>query len=286
MFLKLAKSVLLYCICMQGLFSQTNPHGLFPIKKDGLWGLIDQTGQIRIQPLYQQLSDVQFGTFIIAQYNNKMGIIDVKGNTIVEPSFEIIILLDSLNFIASNDSLYSIYPIRGINLLPNKYEKIYKFSNSLYTTKDKDKLGLISNSREILPTHYEDIFLSDTLLFHKKSHLWGCSTVDGDSLLNNDWDSLSRIKGLIVVEKNKKKALFSPEKKAFVSDRDFDSFRILGVGKKTYIRTINANLQGLLNDAGVCIIKTEYQQIIPNVLNSNEIESFLIKKTAYPLRSC
>ena len=62
-------------------------HDLFSIDRNGVWGFINDAGQIVIEPVFEQVSYFSEGVAAV-RLNGKYGYIDKTGKTIIQPQFD------------------------------------------------------------------------------------------------------------------------------------------------------------------------------------------------------
>jgi calcineurin-like phosphoesterase len=133
--------------------------GLAPIKLIGKWGFINTRDEIVVQPNYQWVSGFHNGICIAQQRNGKFGVIDPKGQVIlnfkydelrllpnkklelvlstkkgratakgqiqIEARFDDLHDMDDGNIIAVLDGNYGVLSEHGLNLIPSIYHRIY-----------------------------------------------------------------------------------------------------------------------------------------------------------------
>jgi len=103
---------------------------LFPILKDGKWGLIDTTGKIMAKPSYKDIMITTEGLYGVKYENNKYGFIDKKGK--VQVAFD--------------------------------YDEVRPFNNGLsIVSKGLGKLGVINRyNAKIAPCYFSEINILPT----------------------------------------------------------------------------------------------------------------------------
>ncbi len=287
---------------------------LLPVITGGKWGFIDQEGNIKIEPLYDQVSKVYFKKYIIVHKNLKEGIIDINGNLIAGFLYENIIIPDTLNYFAMVErtheeiihdfdedfdeesgfaedgieepyeiadgftgKMYGIFPFSGERLIFKTYPSIAKLNDSLYITKDCGYCGLISSKEEILPPIFQYFHLYDTLIFTRREYKNGCYSHRGKQILDEQYTDIERMDKFLVTRKTNKKALFCLKKQEFLTDHLFDGFR-LPVNVNSHIFTVLSNNIGLITIDGIEILRAEYSSIIPCQGESGDARFFIVKK--------
>jgi len=135
---------------------------LYPVKVNDLWGYIDTTGKIMIEPAFTHASKFNFGYAVVRKkqnthilkangelsdmisaryvepfsrgyfryYNiNKVGIISVKGKVVCLPFYAYIYQLPHEQFLVKDASKYGIIDSTGAYILELKYDSIIRLGN-------------------------------------------------------------------------------------------------------------------------------------------------------------
>ncbi len=61
---------------------------IFASKKDGKWGYIDKEGNVKVDYVYDKVTDINNYGFGAVMKDNKWGVVDKSGNIILEPTYE------------------------------------------------------------------------------------------------------------------------------------------------------------------------------------------------------
>lgn len=72
---------------------------LFAIEKDGKWGFADKEGNIKVEPIYDKVSDFNTSGFAAICKDKKWGSIDSEGNIVIEPTYTFSERISEPNFI-------------------------------------------------------------------------------------------------------------------------------------------------------------------------------------------
>ena len=62
---------------------------LFAIKKDNKWGFIDTNNDVKVECIYDKVTDFNKYGFAGIKLNEKWGVIDENGNIIMQPTYEL-----------------------------------------------------------------------------------------------------------------------------------------------------------------------------------------------------
>ena len=224
-------------------------------------------------------------TYMSAYENGKWGVIDNKGNIVINLSYDEMILIPNKNediFICTYDVNYDneTYKTKVIDSQGNdiltQYENVEPLQNTddstiwyednvLKYTKDGKK-GLVNSStgRIIIDPNYLEISsISNTYengyIVRNDQNKLGLIGVDKTKILDEKYDDIKRItdnKYYVVVENGETKVINSSEETIFNSG--FDS--IEGIESDNFI-IIRNGLYGILDKTGNEVIPAEYQNI-------------------------
>lgn len=116
--------------------------GLAAVKVDGLWGFVDESGEMVIEPQFEGVEDgFHFDRCIIDEDSQK-GLIDTKGNVIVEKIYESIVLTSNDYFIVSNTNEYGIINREGAFVVDFQEQEIYMVTEkgNYFMSREYDRL--------------------------------------------------------------------------------------------------------------------------------------------------
>ena len=186
--------------------------------------------------------------------NDKWGIVDSKGNTVIEPMYqEMIVVLNNNKdiFLCTYDVNEETgeYKTKVINKdnkeIYNKYEKVEPLENY-------DADGNAWYEKDVLKV--------------QKDGKYGLIDIDGKEILNAEYEKIETLKGLensILVQKDSKIGLVN-KSGATIINPEFSSIEKFDKDyKKGYI-TINQDKKyGLVTYAGSPILENKYEKILP-----------------------
>ena len=134
------------------------------VQKDGKYGLINLEGKELLTCIYDSIEPI-LGTksVYITTSENKKGLVDNRGNVIIENKYEQIESLTDKyenGFIVKNsDSKYGVINYDKTVALEEKYDEIKNvYGNSMYAVKENNTLKIVNTEGEaFLEGKYEDI---------------------------------------------------------------------------------------------------------------------------------
>ncbi|MFC3415105.1 WG repeat-containing protein [Algoriphagus hitonicola] len=179
---------------LEGIFNGKG--GLFPAQKNGLFGFVNQRGEWKIEPEYQEvstfsesiaafkhggfwglmdsrgsiLSSAQWNeikgfsqNFALASKDQKWFLLDKSGHSIFEDGFDQISRTDGGYFLFSKNGKIGLANAQGKLLLEAEYDFVQREKSDLIIVRKNEKMGVISESGDVkLPLDYEEISIDQT----------------------------------------------------------------------------------------------------------------------------
>lgn len=259
--------------------------GLAAVKKDDndfSWGFINREGDYIIPAQFYGVSDFHNGLASVGTNVNgtlKKGLIDVKGNWILEPEFEynrrwgLDYAFDGiflLNKIDSDGEKWGAYSKEEGWVIAPKYESIdFDPYNKVFFVKDNGKTGIMNQKGEwLLSPKYDDIEKiggSD-----KKSNFFKFSLKKKYGILDiSDYSEICKPQfsdieyacdGIYEVRKGKKLGLLDREGNIFAEPK-YTGFENLTFGKDGLLKVKGGNKYGYINREGKEIIPPIYDEV-------------------------
>lgn len=198
-------------------------------------------------------------TYISAYENNKWGIIDNKGNIIIDCNYEEMIVVPDKNkaiFICVEN--------------PN-------YSNDTYTTKVVNEKGekIFTEYNEVQPIENSNASKSwyeSNVLKYKKDDKFGLINFDGKTVLNAEYDNIYALPGIeksVIVEKDGKKGLVSTSIGEVIIPVEYQDITSLTDSYEDgYIVRTNDNKFGVILPDKTKVLEPKYDQI-KNVTGNN-----------------
>lgn len=164
---------------------------LFPAQKDGKMGVVNSRGNWMIQPQFEQVNLLSEG---LAAYldGGKYGLIDLSGNLISSPQWMTIGDFNGGVAIAEKDGMKVLIDARGNKLGSKSYEEILRLENDFFIVEDAGKSGLIDASgSELLKAEFDGIqrISPETILLSKNDQV-GMSDLKGQLLFPIAYDEI------------------------------------------------------------------------------------------------
>ncbi len=121
------------------------------VTKDGMYGLMNQNGQVAISPENSNMTIVNGkdgNAYVIVQKNSKTYVKDFKNNNIISTGYSDIVYDDAGGFIIIGDNNMKGYYFMDNTIIQPKYKDVKQLNGGKYlmVKTSADKIGYISNT--------------------------------------------------------------------------------------------------------------------------------------------
>ena len=208
-----------------------------------------------IRGIFQKESnrgEISSKTYFAAYKDNKWGVIDENGDTVIEPSYEEMIIIPD----NKTDIFLCTY---DVNFDTGEYSTKALNSENQEIFTDYTKIEAISNHDENNNLWYEQ-----NVLKVQKDGKWGAINFDGEAILNTEYDSIEAIPGVenaLLIQKDGKYGVADREGRIIL---DVNYVEITNLGKTNrdgYIVKDDTGLYGIVDSSKKVIIQNQYQEI-------------------------
>lgn len=214
---------LVVILVVMALVTQAQQH-LYPVHIDKKWGMMDVKGNLVVEASYQAISTFHEGQYAIAEKDGLLGVLDTTGTLLIPCRYTLMsyvgrglfsvktatenwkvinteerLILDnmaaSIQFLQG--SFLSYEEITGLGLadikkgilLPPQFSGFQFLSNCFVIASDEEDLKSLYDydGNEILPKGYEEIKVSNNLIWAKRSGKWGAFTFSGVNVIKHEW---------------------------------------------------------------------------------------------------
>lgn len=151
----------LFSICIKAYSSEN----LYPINDKNGGGYINKNGEIILKQKYNFALRFNGNYAIIQAKNLKYGVIDKKGNIVIEPRYEDLKNLSENFVIYKKDGKFGYIDILKNAVSNASFEDIKEFKEGLAAAKKEDKWGFINKKGEFIikPEYYDVASFSEGL---------------------------------------------------------------------------------------------------------------------------
>ena len=203
--------------------------------------------------------------YFVVFNDNKWGVIDSKGETVIEPSYEEMIVIPNSKrdiFLVTYDVNYETGEYKT-KVLNSKNEEIFTEYESVEAIQNKDKS--------------DNIWYEDNILKIKKDGKYGVVNFSGKQLTENIYDEIVAVQGIkssLKVKKDDKYGIVNNEGKEIITILYTDILNLGKDDKAGYIVKNENGLYGVVDYSNKLILEDKYEEIY-NVY-SNDL--YVVKK--------
>ena len=133
-------------------------NGYIVQNNDGLFGVIDFTKKVVLEPKYEEIKQVSSNNIYIVKENGNLNAITREGEILLENKFDDVKQINENDIIFIKNKKYGVISSTGEIKIEAQYDDLqYSFGEN-YIAKNGDKYGIINTSNEtILPFEYTNI---------------------------------------------------------------------------------------------------------------------------------
>ncbi len=131
-----------------------------PVEIDGQWGLIDHSGKEVVRPQYNQIESTNYQNLFVVKIEQKWGFL--HGKELLLRRYDYIGHLDIYDgyIDVSEDDKEGLVDSTGKEVVPLRYESIFRYSGGYMCIKLNGKYGFIDRTgREVIPPRYDYAFI-------------------------------------------------------------------------------------------------------------------------------
>ncbi|MEN7550991.1 WG repeat-containing protein [Rapidithrix thailandica] len=185
--------LLLLTFC-NGLFAQN----LFPIKKEGKWGVINTKGELVVNPSYDFVSDFNTEDYAVFEQGGKKGVLNPQGQASIPASYQKIQPLKGAFIAIWQNQQCGLATQTGQVLKQPEYDAIEAIHDSGFDSYFKVyknlKSGLINQQGGIVLNPIADQIMTGNqglpFLFFKVNQKTGLVNTQGEQILSAEYDSI------------------------------------------------------------------------------------------------
>lgn len=250
-------------------------NGLATFKKDGLEGAVERNGKVIIPNEFEYIAEFHKG-YAVAKKNGKIGLINTEGKTVIPYQYEYVSELYnafSFAFREGENSKMGLMDLKGNVLLNPEYDFIFPWEDGMVYLRKGNKQGVADKYGTILlPAEYKDIHkLSDEMMLLEKDEKYGFANSKGEitiPLIYKEAQDFSE--GLAPVLKDGKWGCINQNGETIID------FKFVGVmmpfykgfaayGKRHFSSGAHytSDVWGLIDKKGNIVIENKYQSIAP-----------------------
>ena len=197
-------------------------------------------------------SKITSNDYFVSFQNNKWGVIDSKGEAVIDPSYgEMIVIPNSKNdvFLCTYDVNYDTGDYKT-KVLNKKNQEIFTNYEIVEAIANKDENN--------------NLWYEDNVLRVKKDGKYGIINLSGKELTNIEYDeivAMDGIKNTLKVKKDGKYGVMDNEGKELILTQYKDVINLGEDNKAGFIVQADDGKYGVVDYSGISIIKTKYDGI-------------------------
>ena len=197
--------------------TMTNNNYHIFVENDKL-GLKDPQNRIVLFAVYEAIDFIDVNTPIRIRREGKWGLMDFRGNTIVEPAYSFMYSPCNGRIAVENDSKYGFLDYKGKVVIPLIYDDAENFSNA------EDCFGVPST-------------------WVKKENKYGAINDKGEVIIPFEYDNADLLKGYAIVEKDKNYGVVNFKNELIIplgdNDIEFLDNDIVSLGNASFCGAVN-----------------------------------------------
>ncbi len=249
-------------------------HGLSPysgyVEGDYLYGVIDTTGRIVVEPQYYEIEgfggDLSRVTQKAEPWEITYGFIDTSGKEILSPIYTDADdwFYRSMRFadvlVVGIDGKYGVFDYSGKKLTPLKYQSIWDFHHGYARVYLNGKSGFIDKEgNEVISCIYEEAkdFSGDKVLV-KKNGKYGWINAEGKTVIPFEYESASNFIGGQAKVKKNGKVIYIDEKGQAKLPATYEG---VGYYKEGLAWARKGDKWGFIDTAGKVVIPFTYKKV-------------------------
>jgi len=210
----------------------SNENYIIVIDDEEKFGIVDKNGQTLIDNKYEYI-EYAFEDYFIATENGKVGVINVNKNEVIDFKYNIIQKVkdkNALQAIISNTNTIEMYNNKMEKHLSIKNAIIYTYDNYIKLISDKE-MQYLDNNGNIVSN--KEILVDNKLFAYNKDGKWGFVDSSDNVIVETEFDMVTEFNtyGFAGIKKNNKWGVINSEGKVLVEPSykiDFNEPEFIG----------------------------------------------------------
>lgn len=200
---------------------------LFPVKRGGLWGFIDRSGQVVIQPKYDLVEPFGSNRFAKAKKGEKVLVIDRLGASLDGLEFEDLEVIDDSTLAVSVNKKWGAATMDGTPLFEPRFQRVKGAdSPDFFRVQYAGRWGMVNRAgKELVPAQFDSVGYNGVIFVPKKDSLYGIYTLAGVRISQPEyWDVTASGNIVFYRSRNMLWGAMGPSGEPFL-DSDWEDFR-------------------------------------------------------------
>lgn len=210
--------------------------GIFAVKKNNKWGLLDSGNNLMVPCMYEDIESAKGADLFPVMQQSAWGFIDVQNKTIIPFIYkEAYPFSEGLSRVSLNGKWGYINKNNQV-VIPFRYDAAAQFEQGLALVKEGDKYGMIDSAgKTIIPFTYAflSVFYEDRAIF-KEGKNYGFIDRSGRVVIPAQYEYVSRFsEGLCLVRNNSGVGFIDPDGNVVIPFRNYNDLKLKGIFKAT-----------------------------------------------------
>lgn len=154
--------ILVTLLCFR---AEGSGQGLFPVKINKMWGLINSDGRLVTEPLYQAIGEFKAPGYAVMQRDGKVGLLDQSAREVIKPVYEDVKVLAEELVAVLKDGNWEVIDFNGKVILPAGYQLCEVWHSHVLGFQLGDKWGMVNFQGKILANPIYDRIKTEKKLF-------------------------------------------------------------------------------------------------------------------------
>lgn len=208
--------------------------GIFAVKKNNKWGLLDSGNNLMVPCMYEDIESVKGADLFPVMQQSVWGFIDVQNKTIIPFIYkEAYPFSEGLSRVSLNGK-WGYINKNNQAVIPFQYDAAAQFEKGLALVKEGDKYGMIDTAgKTIIPFTYAflSVFYEDRAIF-KEGKNYGFIDRNGRVVIPAQYEYVSRFsEGLCLVRNNSGVGFIDPGGNVVIPFRNYNDLKLKGIFK-------------------------------------------------------
>jgi len=229
---------------------------MLPFRKDSLYGFINNSGEVKVQPIYEAVGEYSEGLCLVYK-NNKAGYISKSGDEIIPAFYDEAEPFHNNVAIVTESGISGVIDRNGKMLIPLSYDEISDYEDGLAAASKSGVFGFIDkNGKTVIPFIYETAgpFNEGTAVCMLQGK-YGIINTSGNTVVPFEYDAVENFRnGVARVRQGDKWGLVNKESQIVVAPV-YDDIGIYSSGRALVVLNKKA---GYIDTTGTVIIPLIY----------------------------
>ena len=171
---------------------------VFESQNHNYYGLKTDKDEIIVDADYRKMIRLGDESWIFQKKNYKFGLMDCKGNILIEPKYSHVERLFDKWVKFGNDKDYGIYNTNGEIIVPPEFSAVEPLFGGRFLTYKNYKYGIYSNTgEELLPNKYDFIYMPNfkTLRIKQKNNWYEIEQISKEEAINLPEEVVKEVEG-------------------------------------------------------------------------------------------